>query len=175
MSATRVVVIGAGIGGLAAALRLARAGLAVTVAERAEAPGGKMRSVPVDGTRVEAGPTVFTMRWVFEDLFAACGADLGARVRLTPARLLARHAWDDGARLDLFADIDASAEAIRAFAGPREAEGYRRFCARSREVYETLEGPFIRDDRPSASYRNILRQGFQERHVVAHRLRPRRG
>ncbi|WP_342166318.1 1-hydroxycarotenoid 3,4-desaturase CrtD [Methylobacterium sp. SD21] len=144
MSATRVVVIGAGIGGLAAALRLARAGLSVTVVERAEAPGGKMRAVPVDGTRIEAGPTVFTMRWVFEELLAECGASLAERVTLRDASLLARHAWSRDERLDLFADIDASAAAIHAFAGAGEAEGYRRFCARAAEVYRTLEGPFIR-------------------------------
>ncbi len=144
MPGPRVVVIGAGIGGLTAALRLAQAGLSVTVVERAEAPGGKMRSVPVGDVRVEAGPTVFTMRWVFEELLAECGASLAERVSLAPASLLARHAWSRDERLDLFADIDASAAAIAAFAGAREAEGYRRFCARSAEVYRTLEGPFIR-------------------------------
>jgi 1-hydroxycarotenoid 3,4-desaturase len=144
VSADRVVVIGAGIGGLAAALRLAQAGLAVTVVERAAAPGGKMRSVPVDGVRVEAGPTVFTMRWVFDELLAECGTRLEERVTLAPAGLLARHAWSRDERLDLFADIEASAAAIAAFAGAREAEGYRRFCARSAEVYRTLEGTFIR-------------------------------
>jgi 1-hydroxycarotenoid 3,4-desaturase len=137
-------VIGAGIGGLTAALRLAQAGLAVTVVDSADAPGGKMRSVPVGDVRVEAGPTVFTMRWVFEELLAECGASLAERVTLAPADLLARHAWSRDERLDLFADIDASAAAIEVFAGPREAEGYRRFCARSAEVYRTLEGPFIR-------------------------------
>ena len=145
----RVVVIGAGIGGLAAALRLAQAGFAVTVLERAAQPGGKMRSVPVGGRAVQAGPTVFTMRWVFEELFAECGSNLGERVALSPADLLARHAWSRDERLDLFADIEASAAAITAFAGPREADGYRRFCARSAEVYRTLEGPFIRDGRTS--------------------------
>lgn len=149
MAQERVVVIGAGIGGLAAALRLAQAGLDVTVLERATQAGGKMRSVPVEGRAVEAGPTVFTMRWVFEELFAECGARLADRVALSRANRLARHAWNRDERLDLFADIDASAAAIAAFAGPREADGYRRFCERSAAVYRTLEGPFIRDGRTS--------------------------
>ena len=89
----KVVIIGAGIGGLVAALRLAHAGLDVTVIEQALHPGGKMRRVPVGGTAVDAGPTVFTMRWVFEEIFAECGADLAAYVRLEPAGILARHAW----------------------------------------------------------------------------------
>ncbi|MBE7244193.1 MAG: phytoene desaturase [Actinomycetospora chiangmaiensis] len=144
MSVARVVVIGAGIGGLAAALRLARAGLQVTVVERAAVPGGKMRAVPVEGTPIEAGPTVFTMRWVFDELLAECGTRLEERVSLTAAGLLARHAWSRDEHLDLFADVDASADAIAAFAGAREADGYRRFCARSAEVYRTLEGSFIR-------------------------------
>ncbi|CAO4172901.1 1-hydroxycarotenoid 3,4-desaturase CrtD [Methylorubrum extorquens] len=149
MAEKSVIVIGAGIGGLAAALSLAASGHDVTVLERAARVGGKMRSVAVDGVPVEAGPTVFTMRWVFEELFAEAGADLGSEMRLRPASLLARHAWNAQERLDLFADIETSAAAIGAFAGAREAEGYRRFCARAAEVYRTLEGPFIRADRPS--------------------------
>jgi 1-hydroxycarotenoid 3,4-desaturase len=145
----RVIVIGAGIGGLAAALRLADAGLDTLVLERAPHPGGKMRSIPVGDRRIEAGPTVFTMRWVFEALFADCGARFAERVTLAPAHLLARHAWSRDERLDLFADIEASAAAIADFAGAREADGYRRFCARSAEVYRTLEGPFIREGRTS--------------------------
>lgn len=145
----RVVVIGAGIGGLAAALLLAARGLAVTVVERAEAPGGKMREVAIGGARIDAGPTVFTMRWVLDEILAEAGARLDDHLTLRPAALLARHAWDDGATLDLFADLDRSAEAIGRFAGAAEAEGYRAFCARARAVYGALEHAFLRTSRPS--------------------------
>ena len=145
----KVVIIGAGIGGLVAALRLAHAGLDVTVLEQGQRPGGKMRRVPVGETAVDAGPTVFTMRWVFEELFAECGADLAGHVGLEPAAILARHAWGPGERLDLHADPEASEAAIADFAGPHARDGYRRFRTRAAEVYATLEGPFIRGARPS--------------------------
>ncbi len=140
----RVAVIGAGVGGLAAAAMLARQGLDVTVFEQAAAPGGKMRQV--DG--VDAGPTVFTMRWVFEALFSDCGGRLEDAVGLTPAGILARHCWGAD-RLDLHADLDRSAAEIAAFAGPAEARGFHAFCAAARRIYQTLEGPFIKGERPS--------------------------
>jgi len=148
--ADRVVVVGAGIGGLAAALDLACKGVRVTVVERAATPGGKMRQVVVGGARIDAGPTVFTMRRVFEELFADADADLAAHVTLHPAATLARHAWAPDERLDLFADIDRSADAIGSFAGVAEAKGYRAFCARAQRMYETLDHAFMRAPRPSS-------------------------
>ncbi len=145
----RVAIVGAGIGGLAAALDLSARGLDVVVLERAAAPGGKMREIPVGGARLDGGPTVFTMRWVFEELFDAAGASLSDHLTLRPAAVLARHAWADGGRLDLFADARRSAEAIGAFAGAAEARGFRAFCERARRVYRALEGPFIRAPRPT--------------------------
>ncbi len=145
----RIVVIGAGIGGLVAALELAAAGREVVVVERAGAPGGKMREVAVAGRRLDAGPTVFTLRTVFDRLFEAIGARLDDHVTLTPVGLLARHAWADGATFDLFADRDRAADAIGDFAGAGEAKRYRAFCARARSIYETLDETFIHAPRPS--------------------------
>ena len=145
----RVVVVGGGVGGLTAAAALARQGLDVTLLERANDVGGKLRQVSVGGHSVDAGPTVFTMRWVFEGLFAEAGLRLEDELVLTPVRTLARHAWSSGGQLDLFADPQRSAEAIGVFAGPAEARRYLAFAAQSREVYNTLEGPYIRSARPS--------------------------
>ncbi|MDM0113789.1 phytoene desaturase family protein [Variovorax sp. J22R133] len=145
----RVVVVGAGIGAMAAALELAVAGMEVLVLERARHPGGKMRRVWVGDTPMDAGPTVFTMRWVFDELFAQAGVRLEDQIPLQRAHVLARHAWDESARLDLFADVKQSCEAIGDFAGAGAANGYRTFCARARQIYDTLEKPFLRGTRPT--------------------------
>ena len=145
----RIVIVGAGMGGLAAAIDLARRGAAVTLLERASTPGGKMRRVNVGNVGIDGGPTVFTMRWVFDGLLRDAGARLEDVLELMPVDILARHAWRDGGRLDLHADVERSAAAIAEFAGTIEAEGYRRFCARSRQIYQTLERPFVDGHRPS--------------------------
>ena len=144
----KIIVVGAGIGGLAAALDLAKCGADVTVLERAATVGGKMRELVVDGTPIDAGPTVLTMRWIFDEMFADAGASLDAHVTLRPAEILARHAWSETERLDLFADRERSVDAIAAFADRREAEGYRAFAERAQRMFETLDKPFIRAQRP---------------------------
>ncbi len=142
MQEKRVLVIGGGIGGLISAALLAAKGCDVTLIEAAAGPGGKLRTVMSDGVAVDAGPTVFTLRSVFEDVFAACGADLADYVTMRPATTLARHAWGDD-RLDLFADPAQSEAAIGAFAGAGEARGYRAFRAESQRLFEALDGPFL--------------------------------
>ena len=149
MPRRRVIVVGAGIGGLVTALELAAQDVEVLVLERAARPGGKLRQVAVDGVAMDAGPTVFTMRWVFEELFEALGARLADHVTLRPAEVLARHAWAHDQRLDLHADVARSADAIGAFAGAAASRGYLDFCARARRVYATLEAPFLRGSRPN--------------------------
>ena len=138
------VIVGAGIAGLAAAARLARAGLPVTVLERHDWVGGKMRALPSAAGPVAAGPTVLTMRSVFDDLFRDCGERLDDHLRLVRQPLLARHFWPDGSRLDLFDDTDRSAEAIAAFAGARAAAQFRAFDARARALFDGFDAPVMR-------------------------------
>jgi 1-hydroxycarotenoid 3,4-desaturase len=145
----RVVIIGAGIGGLAAALRLAHAGCAVTVVEAAGTPGGKMRTLPSVAGPVDAGPTVLTMRPVFEALFADVGEVLGDHLTLTPLPVLARHFWQDGARLDLFADRARSEQAIGDAFGPRAAQDFRAFAARAARLFAAFDAPMMQRAEPS--------------------------
>jgi 1-hydroxycarotenoid 3,4-desaturase len=142
-----VVVIGAGVGGLVSAALLAAQGCAVTVVEAQPGPGGKLRTIAVDGDAIDAGPTVFTLRSVMEDVFAACGDTLDRHVTMRPAALLARHAWGP-ARLDLFADPAASEDAIGAFAGAADARGYRAFRAEAERLFTALDRPFLHATRP---------------------------
>jgi 1-hydroxycarotenoid 3,4-desaturase len=144
-----VAIIGAGAAGLAAGIDLARCGAAVTLLERQARPGGKIRQTGAGPRPVDAGPTVFTMRWVFESLFADAGSSLADHLTLHPLDLLARHAWSASERLDLFASVEQTADAFGTFAGRAAAEGYRAFCARAARVYAALEASFIRAERPS--------------------------
>lgn len=149
-SPLRVVVVGAGIGGLAAALSLSARGAEVVVLERAAAPGGKLRQVRVSDALLDAGPTVFTMRSIFEALFSDAGFSLADFVTLRRAAVLARHAWAaDGSTLDLFADVHHSADAIRQFADAAEARGFLRFMARAERVYSMLNPTYLQAARPT--------------------------
>ena len=143
----RVVVIGAGMGGLAATLRLAHAGFEVTLLEGG-LPGGKMRTLPSVAGPVDAGPTVLTLRAVFDDLFAAAGTSLDAHLTLLPLPVLARHWWLDGSRLDLHADSQASGDAVRAFAGPKAEAEFHRFSRRAAALFTAFDAPVMQRARP---------------------------
>jgi len=137
------------MGGLAAAIGLAGNGYDVLVLEKEDAPGGKARHVTVGDVAIDGGPTVFTMKWVFDRLLEGSDQRLEDVVDISMADILARHFWTDGTTLDLHADIDASAEAIAAFSDETNAAGYRRFCADGERIFETLKEPFMADQRPN--------------------------
>ncbi len=158
----RTIVVGAGVGGLAAAIDLASHGCAVTVIESAEGPGGKIRCLEVGERRVDAGPTVLTMRWVFDELFARAGRSFDDHVTLDRAAVLARHVWCDGSFLDLFANHERTVESVATFAGGDEADRYRAFMRYARRIYEAVEEPFLRSQRPNLArlLRHVGARGF---------------
>ena len=147
MPARNIVIVGAGIGGLAAALLLACAGHDVTVCEAAASPGGKLRQIAHGAARIDAGPTVFTMRPVFEEIFAAAGTTLDAELGPRKLDILARHFWDR-AVLDLPADPAAAQAAIGGFAGPGAAVLYQKFRARAARIFNTLDATFMQVPQP---------------------------
>ena len=144
-----VVVVGAGMGGLSAAVDLAASGARVTLIERAQTVGGKVRSVEVESRGIDAGPTVITMKDVFEDLFACAGDHLEDRLELAPLDILARHAWPDGTQFDLFADAGRAEEEVARVFGGDAARGYLRFVAYARGLYQEVEHPVMRASKPS--------------------------
>jgi 1-hydroxycarotenoid 3,4-desaturase len=138
-----VAVIGAGIGGLIAALILSAHGHRVDVFEAAAQPGGKLRALNVSGDAFDGGPTVLTMRWAFDEILSVCGSRLDDLMALKPAKILARHFWAGGGSFDLHAGIDETAAEIAQFAGIRDADGYRRFARDSAAIFETLRNSYI--------------------------------
>ncbi len=155
----RVVVIGAGIGGLTSAAMLAARGADVTVLEKEAWVGGKARRVALDGVEIDGGPTVFTLRDVFDQLFHACGARLDDYITARRAEIIARHAWGPDERLDLFADPLRSEEAIGDFAGAAAARGYRAFRHEARRIFDVLEEPFLHGEKASTPLPMIWRIG----------------
>jgi phytoene desaturase len=136
-----VVVVGAGLGGLRAALQLAGSGRTVTVVERADRPGGLARGQTVDGYHFDSGPTVLTMPELIDDAFAAVGESSPLKlVRLDPA-YEARFA--DGSTIRVHTDPGAMADEIAATCAPANVDGYRRLVTRLRALYDCEMPAFI--------------------------------
>jgi phytoene desaturase len=129
-----VVVIGAGLGGLSAAIHLRLAGYRVRVFEANERVGGRANIIVQDGFQFDTGPSLLNYPWVFEDLFRAAGRELSDYVRLLPVDPSISFRWPDGVELTLSSDIEkltAGFEHIE----PGSAARLRRFLADASEKY----------------------------------------
>ena len=128
------VVIGSGFGGLAAAVRLGARGYRVTVLEQLPEPGGRARVYRQDGFTFDAGPTVITAPFLFEELWSLCGKRLADDVDLRPVTPFYRVRFDDGTLFDYSGDAQAMrAEVARL--SPSDVAGYERFLAASEAIY----------------------------------------
>ncbi|MGZ6777618.1 MAG: phytoene desaturase family protein [Mycobacterium sp.] len=138
-----VVVVGAGLAGLSAALHLAGRGRAVTVVERGDVPGGRVGRLDVDGYRLDTGPTVLTMPDLIDDTFAAVGESTADRLELDTVDPAYRALFADGSSLDVHCDRDAMAAEVERLAGPQEAQGYLRLRDWLTRLYEVEFDGFI--------------------------------
>ncbi|MDQ1699542.1 MAG: phytoene desaturase, partial [Frankiaceae bacterium] len=141
--ADHVVVVGAGLGGLSAALRLAGAGRRVTVVERAAQPGGRAGLLELDGYRFDTGPTVLTMPSLIADALACVDEELDDWLELRPLDPAYRAFFPDGSRLDVIADVDRMADQVRALCGAKDADGYRRFASYAERMFALERNDFI--------------------------------
>jgi phytoene desaturase len=139
----RVVIVGAGLGGLSAALRLAGAGRQVTVVEREAVPGGRAGRLDLDGYHFDTGPTVLTMPDLIADALDCVGESLTDWLDLRPVSPLYRASYPDGSTLDVHADRGAMAAEIERVCGRREADGYLRFTDFVSALYRLEMRDFI--------------------------------
>lgn len=142
-----VVVIGAGIGGLSAAIHLAAAGRRVIVLEQASRVGGKMGEYRQAGYRWDTGPSLITMRRAFEELFAAAGRRLEDYLELQPVEPITRCFFADGKTLEISRELPHMLEQLAAF-GATEAEGYLAFLSYVARLYRVTSPIFIYDQPP---------------------------
>jgi phytoene desaturase len=140
---SRVVVIGAGLGGLSAACHLAGAGHEVTVVEREMVPGGRAGSMQLGDYRFDTGPTVLTMPHLFERCFDAVGVEMSSLLSMRPLDPMYRAAFADGTELRVLHGREPMAQEIRDVCGPSEAAGFERFAGWLTELYRCEMGAFI--------------------------------
>ncbi|AWV88397.1 phytoene desaturase family protein [Bradymonas sediminis] len=144
-----VAIIGAGIGGLSAALELAAKGVKVTVFEAASAPGGKIGVGQHDGVEFDTGPSLLTMPEVFEDLFRLAGTSLADEVELVESAPYMRYHYPDGVRLDIYPDLDQSIAAIGQQLGSRASGEFADFMRYAGKIWESAAPNFIFSQAPS--------------------------
>ena len=138
-----VVVVGAGLSGLSAALHLVGAGRTVTVLERDPRPGGRAGQAEMAGYRVDTGASVLTMPDLIEETFAAVGESLSERLELIPVRPAYRAVFADDSTLDVHSDAEAMAAEIRSVIGAADAAGYLRLRHWLGELYRARRDAFL--------------------------------
>jgi phytoene desaturase len=163
-----VVIVGAGLGGLACALHLAGSGREVTILEREPVPGGRAGRLSVRGYEFDTGPTVLTVPDLIAEPLAAVGEELTDWLTLTRLDPAYRAYYPDGSSLDVIADPTRMADEIARVCGPREAAGYLRFVEFARGLWTLERDAFIARnlDTPASLLRPallklLLRGGFR--------------
>jgi len=152
------VVVGAGFGGLALAIRLQASGMQTTLLEKRDKPGGRAYVYEDQGFVFDAGPTVITDPSCIEELFDVAGKRMEDYVEMLPVAPFYRLCWEDGSHFDYLNDQEALDRQIHA-RNPADVEGYKRFLAYSKAVFE--EGYIKLGAVPFLSFRDMIQAGPQ--------------
>ena len=131
--APKVIVVGAGPGGLAASLMLAKAGIDVTVIEKSSRVGGRTKVIERDGFKFDLGPTFFHYTEVIEGIFRAIGYDAREELNLNKLDLNYRLIFGQGGQLDCTSDLDLMKEQISALSGPKDGEAFTKYVKENRK------------------------------------------
>ncbi|NBB98480.1 MAG: phytoene desaturase [Alphaproteobacteria bacterium] len=134
LTPSRAIVVGAGLGGLASAMRLGAKGYAVTVIDKLDRVGGRGSSITQGGHRFDLGPTIVTVPQGLRDLWAACGRDFDRDVTLKPMKPFYEIRWADGSSFRLHADKAATEAEVEALS-PRDLTGFRKFLSDAEDRY----------------------------------------
>ncbi|GGM40765.1 diapolycopene oxygenase [Paraliobacillus quinghaiensis] len=181
----KVVVIGAGIGGLACAIRLAYHGFSVTIVEKESRSGGKLQPVDTADYQFDLGPSTVTMQHVFADLFTACDRRIEDYLTFYPIKDGTRNFFADGNIVDYSTDVDRVEEQIAVFS-QHDATNYRAFLEKSSSFYQIAERQFFSQlmyawkvklsphllfdfvrIKPFTSYQKLLRSYFNHPNTLA--------
>lgn len=141
-SARKVIVIGAGFGGLSCAIGLAARGYEVTILEKQTTIGGKLQAVELNGYHFDRGPSTITMPHVFRSVFEQAGRSMDDYVQLYELEPRTRNVFADGHTVDLSRDADVTAQQIAAFS-PEDAVQYKRFLQEAQALYREADARFL--------------------------------
>ncbi|GIU82745.1 MAG: phytoene desaturase [Acidobacteria bacterium] len=136
------IVIGAGLGGLAVACRLAKMGLAVTIFEKNELVGGKVNLVEAAGYKFDTGASLLTMRHVLEDLFNFCSRHIEDYLELVELDPICRYFWSDGTVFDASRNLEKTEAEIRKL-NPKDVSAFRAYLSDAKQKYEIAERTFL--------------------------------
>jgi phytoene desaturase len=148
-----IIVVGGGLGGLAAAIRLAGRGRRVVLLEKNGRVGGKLNLIAEEGYTFDTGPSLLTMPWVLRELFAAAGRRLEDELALLPIEPACRYRWPDATRFDAYQSLPRLMQEI-ARLDPRDTASFFRFMAYAARIYRAVAGPFLLE--PFDGLRDLL-------------------
>lgn len=138
----KIIIIGAGLGGLSAACRLAKAGFYVTVLEKNETVGGKVNTISADGFTFDAGASLVTMKHIFEELFEFCGKDINDYLNFERLEPICRYFWSDGTKFDASEDLQKTEREIEQMS-PTDVGNFRTYLNDAKTKYEIAERTFL--------------------------------